>query len=301
MVFLDQEKAFDRIDQGYILKVLEMINFGPQFRGWVKALYKDATSRLSLFGGLSASFRVETGVRQGDPLSPLLYVIALEPLLRYIASTMDGMCIENVSIKYAAYADDVALFCRDQAEANNVLAKVFEFELVCNARINKSKSEFFLKQSATVENGSNLERLRRVFTVRYLGCQLSIATDAEAQRREFWVKLLSSVERKLLLWKRLSLDIQGRILIAKSIGVGTIVYHASMVTAPDETLVKLQRILDDYIWMGKRRWRNHNSATLPQQCDSTATVRLYRRIKVASTILMSVASPTHFKQSGFSA
>jgi len=61
------------------------------------------------------------------------------------------------SIKYAAYADDVALFCRDQAEANNVLAKVSEFELVCNARINKSKSEFFLEQSATVENGSNLE------------------------------------------------------------------------------------------------------------------------------------------------
>ena len=127
--------------------------------------------------------------------------------------------------------------------------------------------------------------------MRYLGCQLSIATDAEAQRREFWVKLLSSVERKLLLWKRLSLDIQGRILIAKSIGVGTIVYHASMVTAPDETLVKLQRILDDYIWMGKRRWRNHNSATLPKD----------QGFRVASTILMSVASPTHFKQSGSSA
>jgi len=265
IVFLDQEKAFDRIDQGYIIKVLEKMNFGAQFCGWIRALYKGAYSRLSLFGGLSASFPVETGVRQGDPLSPLLYVVAIEPLLRHIASSMEGIIVTDVPVKYAAYADDVALFCRDQAEANLALEKVFNFELVCNARINKDKSEFFLHQSCAVEPGCHLERLRRVFTVRYLGCQLSIAENAEALRKEFWDKLLNTIERKLSLWRRFSLDIQGRILIAKSIGMGTVVYHASMVTAPVNVLKRLQKLLDQYIWMDRRPWRNHASASLPKR------------------------------------
>ena len=230
------------------------MNFGVQFCGWVRALYKDAYSRLSLFGGLSASFPVQTGVRQGDPLSPLLYVVAIEPLLRHIASSMKGIVVTGIAVKYAAYADDVALFCRDQTEANLALEKVFNFELICNARINKDKSEFFLHHLSEVEPGNHLARLRRVFTVRYLGCQLSIAENAEALRKEFWEKLLNTIERKLSLWRRFNLDIQGRILIAKSIGIGSVVYHASMVTAPVNVVTRLQRLLDQYIWLDRRPW-----------------------------------------------
>jgi len=72
ILLLDQEKAFDRLSWGYLQAVLEKVNIGPTFRRWISILYKDPSSRLKINNTLGESFQVRRGVRQGDPLSPLL-------------------------------------------------------------------------------------------------------------------------------------------------------------------------------------------------------------------------------------
>ena len=79
-VSLDQQKAFDRVHWGYLRQVLENFGFGPNFRRWVEILYTDINSAVLCNGNISQTFSLTRGVRQGCPLSPLLYILSLEPL-----------------------------------------------------------------------------------------------------------------------------------------------------------------------------------------------------------------------------
>ena len=83
LVSLDQEKAFDRVDRTFLLQLLEVYGFGPDFCRWLTTLYDDAFMQIIINDRLSSKVCLQRGVRQGDPLSPLLYVICscfLNPL-----------------------------------------------------------------------------------------------------------------------------------------------------------------------------------------------------------------------------
>ena len=80
LLSLDQEKAFDRVDWGFLLRTLEKFNFGPDFCRWVKLFYTDFESAVIINGWTSSFFPPSRGVRQGCPLSPLLYVLSIEVL-----------------------------------------------------------------------------------------------------------------------------------------------------------------------------------------------------------------------------
>lgn len=79
-MLLDQQKAFDSVSRLYMEKVLEAMNFGPNFRRWVSLIYHQAESMLKINNTLSDPVAIEQGVRQGDALPFLLFVIlAINP------------------------------------------------------------------------------------------------------------------------------------------------------------------------------------------------------------------------------
>ena len=81
-VFLDSEKAFDSIEWDFIQKCLESFNFGPNLRQSISVFYKDISSCVVNNGVASKLFYLERGVRQGCPLSGILFVIAMELLVQ---------------------------------------------------------------------------------------------------------------------------------------------------------------------------------------------------------------------------
>lgn len=79
-VFLDFEKAFDSIEWNYLQKCLEVFNFGPQLRQWIDVMYNDISSCVLNNGFATKQFNLSRGVRQGCPLSGILFVIGIEIL-----------------------------------------------------------------------------------------------------------------------------------------------------------------------------------------------------------------------------
>uniref|UniRef100_A0A3B4W8S0 Reverse transcriptase domain-containing protein n=1 Tax=Seriola lalandi dorsalis TaxID=1841481 RepID=A0A3B4W8S0_SERLL len=90
LISIDQEKAFDRVEHQYLWQVLAAFGFSPGFIAKIQVLYGDIASVLKMNGGLSAPFGVQRGVRQGCPLSGMLYSLAIEPLLHKLRTGLSG-------------------------------------------------------------------------------------------------------------------------------------------------------------------------------------------------------------------
>ena len=95
---MDAEKAFDRVNWGFMSEVLRGVGLGDRMMGWVMALYAGPRARVKVNGTISDYLNIRNGTRQSCPLSPLIFALILEPFLCKIRSNGEivGTCIGDV-------------------------------------------------------------------------------------------------------------------------------------------------------------------------------------------------------------
>ena len=142
-VFIDFEKAFDSIEWNFLLKVLDKLNFGPDFKNWVQTFYCSITSCVTNNGYASDFFSLERGVRQGCPLSGVLFVLGIEILALAIKqnSKIKGITVGGREIKITQYADDITVFLKNLESMSSLLDLLEKFERCSGLKINHTKSE----------------------------------------------------------------------------------------------------------------------------------------------------------------
>ena len=115
LLAIDFEKAFDSVSHVFLQKVLHSYGFGPTFCEWIKILYTNAQSCVFNGGKSTGYFKVERGVRQGDPLSPYLFILCIECLAHCIRcdNMVKGIRFGGTEIKQVLYADDMTIFVQD--------------------------------------------------------------------------------------------------------------------------------------------------------------------------------------------
>ena len=115
MIAIDFEKAFDTLDFQFLIRTLHKFNFGPSFIQWMRVLYKNASSCVMNNGFTTGPFLRGRGVRQGDPLSPFLFILALETLAIKIREdfSVQGLKIGEEMIKLSLFADDMTCLIKD--------------------------------------------------------------------------------------------------------------------------------------------------------------------------------------------
>ena len=142
---LDQEKAFDRVDRSFLFRVLVKMGFGECFIRWLQVLYVDASCRVLCNGDLTGDIPLERGIRQGCPLSSMLYVLVAECLACLVrTSPINGFLVlgcAGASSVVSQYADDTTLLLRDLESVGKVLALVDFYGSASGAKLNREKSE----------------------------------------------------------------------------------------------------------------------------------------------------------------
>ena len=123
---LDIEKAYDSISWEFLYKVLDKMGFGSRWLSWMKWCISTASFSVLINGSPAGFFQSSRGLRQGDPLSPYLFVIGMEALSCLINRAVDGNYLsgirvangggEDLSISHLLYADDTLIFCEDDIE-----------------------------------------------------------------------------------------------------------------------------------------------------------------------------------------
>ena len=123
------EKAFDSIEWGFIQKALSIFNFGPVFKKWINIIYNDIYSCIINNGFTSGYFNLTRGVRQGGPLSPYLFVVAVEVLALALRqeNSIKGVKINKTEIKLLQYANDTTCFISNIKSAKLFLKMLKDF------------------------------------------------------------------------------------------------------------------------------------------------------------------------------
>ena len=184
-----------------MLNCLEAFNFGPSFIQWVRTLHTNISSCVLVNGFTTGYFPVSRGVRQGDPLAPLLFILSLEVVLTRLNNNDNIQAFEfsGKQIKYTAYADDITCFCRN-IQSMKMVFKVFEeFSIISGLYLNKTKTEgiWVGKDRHNGEKTNDIHWADK--SIRILGIHFSY--DQEVVRKLNFDKRLDEIKCTFLRWK----------------------------------------------------------------------------------------------------
>ena len=220
---LDQEKAFDRVDWGFLLTTLRHMGFGESFIKWVNLLNTDVRSAVLINGYTSDWFRPTRGVRQGCPLSPLLYVISIEVLAANIRAhpRISGIRLPGLLSPLpvmSLYADDTTVIVSSNPATFAVFETYSLFERGTGSKLNISKPEGLWLGSWRNRPDAPVPILWTADKVKILGVYIGNGDMDEAN----WRPCIEAVEKCLNSWRSRTLSLSGRVLIVNTLGLSRI-------------------------------------------------------------------------------
>jgi hypothetical protein len=219
---LDISKAFDSIGWSFLLEVMQALGFSTKWRDWVAALLGTSSSRVLVNGQPTRGIKHERGLRQGDPLSPLLFILAIDPLQRIIEMAAQNGVLRPVlpktaQLRCSLYADDAAIFADPSVMELERLYKILTFFGECSGlKINISKTEIFpirLPEQVVSQLLQNFPGKVCKFPGKYLGLPLHV----RKLRRIEVQPLIDKIGARLPGWKGKFLSTAGRETLVKTV------------------------------------------------------------------------------------
>ena len=250
MLFIDFENSFDSLEWHFLEKCLELFNFGPDLIRWVNTFYKNVKSCIINNGLCSHYFNVERGVRQGDPLSPYLFVICVEILAIAVRNdeNIKGIKISDSETKLLQFADDTTAILADLNSAQALLKLLNDFEKVSGLKLNVMKTE-----AMWIGSLQNCEDEPLGFKwktcVKFLG--IFITYDVKILVEKNFKQRLKKIANLINLWKSRGLSIHGKVSIIKAILLPKMIYPSSFLSTPATVIKEFNALVFNFLWNGK--------------------------------------------------
>ena len=255
LVLIDFEKAFDTVEWDFLFKTLKVLNFGPSFISWIRSLYTNITSCTVNNGHLSRYFGLSRGIRQGCPISALLFVLVAEILSVNLRSNnkVKGISIGKYNYKICQLADDTTIFVKDIHSLKVSIDDFQKFEKVSGLKLNLDKTEIIPLGPNRVEDLSLPKDLCKLKINKNAFKTLGIwfSSNLEESIELNFEGRLKKIEAILSIWKQRSLSWLGRIMIIKTLLLSQITHLLSMIYTPKSILDKVDNLMFKFLWNDK--------------------------------------------------
>ncbi|XP_073360681.1 uncharacterized protein [Aegilops tauschii subsp. strangulata] len=253
---LDISRAFDSLSWPFLFEVLKAKGFGNKWIKWVSILLQSATTKILVNGVPGRSIAHACGLRQGDSVSPLLFVIAMDALTTIIGKALEQRVLSayrGISAwqRVSIYADDVALFVHPTiTDLSFTKHALYIFGEASGLKVN------YLKSTATLIHGDQEDKERVVellqcklaeFPCRYLGLQLAI----KQLTKQYWQPLLDMVRKCMPAWHRGLVQRAGRLVLAKSVISARPIHQLLVLQPPAWVLEDINSWMRSFFWAGE--------------------------------------------------
>lgn len=254
---LDIAKAFDTVNWSYLLELLQAMGFGPRWRRWICIFLSTASSKILLNGNPGSQIPHASGLRQGDPLSPMLFVLAIDPLHHLFRLATEESILRQirprpVCFTVSLYADDADIFVTPDPQDMRVVRQILAtFGDASGLRTNLAKSEAFPIQYTEEQISAALQIFpakRGEFPCTYLGLPL----HHSRLKAIHFQPLIDKLGARLTGWWGKHFTRAGRVLLCRSVLSAMVIYHLVVFKLPKWIIRQIEKIKRGFLWMNPR-------------------------------------------------
>lgn len=216
-ITLDAEKAFDRLFWPFLIEVCKKFKFNQTFVNLIRGMYATPQARVKVNGTLSDSFTIKRGTKQGDPLSPQLFALCIEPLAERIRQNTEvrGVYVGKEEHKIALFADDIILYLTSVYKSlPTLMCEITSYSNVSGYKLNLNKTE-------VMQIGCQLDNQFKTAynfkwdqnSIKYLG--VIVPNNLEQLYQSNFGTLEKSVKQDLNRWRSLPFTLMEKISAIK--------------------------------------------------------------------------------------
>ncbi|KAL4295344.1 hypothetical protein GQ457_12G013630 [Hibiscus cannabinus] len=260
---LDMEKAYDRVEWHFLHDILSKMGFAS---GWIDIVMKCVTTvsyAIRVNGCISGTFRPTRGLRQGDPLSPYLFLFCTQGLSALLLKEQAQGKIVGVRasqrgprVNHLLYADDCILFIKNsEREAQRLQEVLGIYEASSGQKVNVDKSSIFFSKGTSVASKARIQEIllmrEELSMDNYLGLPLLVGKN----KTDTLGFIPRRVDKRVLGWTKNLLSFGGRETLLKAVAQALPAYAMQVFLLPDCILDPIITTMRRYWWSGKAKER----------------------------------------------
>lgn len=255
---LDFHKAYDSVSWSFLQWIMDKMNFPPQWSQWIMTCVTTASASILVNGSPSEPFKLQRGLRQGDPLSPFLFVLIVEALNQIIIKATNmhlwkgiECCKNGLKISHLQFADDTLMFCDANIESlKNIQKALIIFHLLSGLQVNFHKSSLAGVNTSPPWLQLAAHSLRcKIGSIPFV--YLGLPIGGSPLRIQAWDPIIDKFSRKLASWKGKLLSIGGRLTLIKASLSNLPLYFMSIFPMPKGVIEKINKIIRAFLWHGE--------------------------------------------------
>ena len=287
IITLDQEKAFDRVDRHFLFQTLRKFGYGPKLIATIQAIYNNIEAQVKVNGNMSQSFLIERGVRQGCPLSMILYIILAEVMIENIRQNRNikGITISQKETKISAFADDTTIYIGENNSFTYLQAQLQDFERFAGIKYNRNKC-------VGMWLGVNIDNADKPLGFKWNSEQIKIlgyiyGQNPKDNQEQNWHKIKSKILKDINKWNNLKLSLIGRKLIINQVMLSKIWYFAYVETPPKHIMLDIKRAIYNFLWNFRKVRVNMVTTTMPINMGGLGIIDIETQCKAIKCAVIS--------------
>ena len=256
LMLIDFQKAFDSVSWKFLYSALTLFGFKENFCKWIRILNTNVKAAILQCGVLSDFFDIERGCRQGDPISPYLFIICAQIMFLLIKNekNLKGISINGLEHKITQFADDTTLILDGSKDSLVAALNVLEiFGSMSGLHINTEKTKLIWigkkrYSSDKLDVGKSLVWGSTSFT--FLGLTFSVDLDTIVELN--FTQAIQSLEKLLRVWSKRHLTPLGKVTVIKTLALSKLTHLFLTIPSPGKDIFKkIEVLFYKFIWNGK--------------------------------------------------
>ena len=273
----DMSKAYDRIEWEFISQVFKRLGFHDTWTQWLMQCITTVSYSYLINDAAYGSVKPYRGIRQGDPLSPYVFILSGEVLSGLCKNAASSGELQGVRVargcprvNHLLFADDTMFFCNSSTDCCNNLVKILsEYERASGQKINRSKSEITFSSRTPTEMKETAKSILNITKEGGLGKYLGLPEHFGRKKKDLFTSVVDRIRQRAASWATRFLSKAGKLTMLKSVLTTMPNHTMSCFLLPVSLCKRIQSTLTRFWWDGpdgKRKmcWVAWDTLTRPK-------------------------------------